>query len=633
MQNSANHLSDDIIPGFANTKKNALRALYGIGASEFDNSPKGSVDKPIRALVDLINKHPRYATTSSCSGRITIFDPLGGANDDERPNPTKSNEESGSGKGGGKWLLSRHGYITHKNVLDVLNNHEGSHTLLFKHEPMLLHVACASIRDAALLHRIGVEKGMLRESGTVITEKRITVALRGYALALTIPLAANGPLRPSNEYLEILIDEANDRFRKNEQNLRKLYQGLEKELFGGKYQSILTGERKDDIQGICHSFPDINLWGHASVLIPRQHHVDDSVDVLVFGGFGSGPFPGKSVGRKSNVLSISKRHGEWDNSWLERKPILTKDKTLLDIISGSESILPQIQGHQACILPSIASNNDIVAIFGGRGSPLKASSNLYLYEHYSQSIYLPSISSKHPCPRWGHTFTALPGNDRNVAIVIGGRDESKVLSSVFVLSVSPSLSSSENKKVSFQWQELDFKLPIFCHLAVLQPSPGDTINQVIIFGGSKSFDLIDLPSAEQNYNTILISDSGERFDLLNRYCIPKFNYFAASSSLLCGANSAEPYFILSGGVERSPNPCSSLNPSPLRLFECCSENNIRSTPITFHLDNNVNTCLNKDLIVHHQTIFLSNRSSFEVLILGGGAYFISLRRLVCLHKI
>lgn len=38
-----------------------------------DFSPKGSIDVPIRPIVDLINDIDSLVTTSSCSGRISIF--------------------------------------------------------------------------------------------------------------------------------------------------------------------------------------------------------------------------------------------------------------------------------------------------------------------------------------------------------------------------------------------------------------------------------------------------------------------------------------------------------------------------------------------------------------------------------
>jgi tRNA wybutosine-synthesizing protein 3 len=38
-----------------------------------DKSPKGSFDAPILDMLAMINRHPNYVTTSSCSGRISLF--------------------------------------------------------------------------------------------------------------------------------------------------------------------------------------------------------------------------------------------------------------------------------------------------------------------------------------------------------------------------------------------------------------------------------------------------------------------------------------------------------------------------------------------------------------------------------
>ncbi|KAJ1967883.1 hypothetical protein H4R34_006341, partial [Dimargaris verticillata] len=37
-----------------------------------DKSPKGGVDVPVQPLLQLLNSHPDYVTTSSCSGRVAV---------------------------------------------------------------------------------------------------------------------------------------------------------------------------------------------------------------------------------------------------------------------------------------------------------------------------------------------------------------------------------------------------------------------------------------------------------------------------------------------------------------------------------------------------------------------------------
>ena len=50
-------------------KRNLLLKL----SHELDKSKKGSVDEPIVSLVDYLNQTKDYCTTSSCSGRFSIF--------------------------------------------------------------------------------------------------------------------------------------------------------------------------------------------------------------------------------------------------------------------------------------------------------------------------------------------------------------------------------------------------------------------------------------------------------------------------------------------------------------------------------------------------------------------------------
>ena len=54
---------------FDASKSQILDALQG----GIDRSPKGSVDEPILSLIEEINKLPNFVTTSSCSGRVSVF--------------------------------------------------------------------------------------------------------------------------------------------------------------------------------------------------------------------------------------------------------------------------------------------------------------------------------------------------------------------------------------------------------------------------------------------------------------------------------------------------------------------------------------------------------------------------------
>lgn len=90
------------------------RVLAGLASSEPDASPKGSIDIQILPLIDRLNEHHAVITTSSCSGRVSVF--LEGL---KRPNKQAISDKEGSepksgnagigGKGeGGSWLFVSH---------------------------------------------------------------------------------------------------------------------------------------------------------------------------------------------------------------------------------------------------------------------------------------------------------------------------------------------------------------------------------------------------------------------------------------------------------------------------------------------------------------------------------------------
>lgn len=82
---------------FEQKKRHILSQISVTDEENPDASPKGTIDEAIVPLMDQINKHDDFVTTSSCSGRVSVF--LEGTKD-----PTKL-----GGKGlGGKWL-----YVTH----------------------------------------------------------------------------------------------------------------------------------------------------------------------------------------------------------------------------------------------------------------------------------------------------------------------------------------------------------------------------------------------------------------------------------------------------------------------------------------------------------------------------------------
>jgi tRNA wybutosine-synthesizing protein 3 len=96
---------------FGARKHKILEQLDAPDGEYHDLSPKGSIDAPIRDLIGEINGLEGLVTTSSCSGRISVF--LEGRR--AGPDGARSLEEGeetragpGGKGGGGAWLFISH---------------------------------------------------------------------------------------------------------------------------------------------------------------------------------------------------------------------------------------------------------------------------------------------------------------------------------------------------------------------------------------------------------------------------------------------------------------------------------------------------------------------------------------------
>jgi hypothetical protein len=122
-----------------------------------------------------------------------------------------------------------------------------------------------------------------RESGIVPSSKtpHPTVAVRGMGLALSTPFYRGEGME---DYLRRWVDEANIRFRANEERSRRLLGELEKVCF-----SKSTGRLHEagPQTATWSKLPDLNLRCHATVTHKNVENGD--IAVLVFGGYGPGP--------------------------------------------------------------------------------------------------------------------------------------------------------------------------------------------------------------------------------------------------------------------------------------------------------------------------------------------------------
>ncbi|XP_066994063.1 tRNA wybutosine-synthesizing protein 3 homolog isoform X2 [Anabrus simplex] len=128
-----------------------------------DLSQKGSIDKPIEDLINLINSKDDFVTTSSCSGRVILY--------------CESAVEGR--KKGCKWL-----YTTHD------------------------------------LHVCAVQSGFRNSGISVGKHHKIIVAVRS-CMGLEVPLSSDGRLMVSDEYLKFLAGVANNKMIENQERTER----------------------------------------------------------------------------------------------------------------------------------------------------------------------------------------------------------------------------------------------------------------------------------------------------------------------------------------------------------------------------------------------------------------------------
>ena len=706
-----NYLDDPgtvLLPSFRDIRAKTLRALYGIQSGHHhplqlfvDKSPKGSVDETIRPLVDLLNAHPAYATLSSCSGRIALFDPsatsstadvdaeaeadannsnedTSGAVDAEPSAPERDNATS-SGKGSGRWALSSHGQIDPQQFIDILNDNlpgtadtdaaeetcaDAPPTLMFKHEPLLLHVAASTLLRAEKLLSLALALGF-RESGIVSTSKRVTVAIRGVGLGLTVPLGRRGALRPTDDYVVALVREANQRFVANENKLQRLYELVERELFvpktAGHGGDDIGGNRADgnandnvdmeEYDAIFEPLPKLGLWGHACAAVPTKL----GCNVYAFGGHGVGPDGNESAVRCDKIYRLERIKNCWDTvkGWeaieMNIGPVPTQFETeTINSIHMQHATLGGREGLAACVLPfpsgvpSSAETSALVAIFGGRAGPAHPSDELLLYDPvvYEQVVWKPTdVRGEPPAARWGHTFTALSGRNGRMAIVCGGRSTKGIVPTCHILNLIPLSDVSGSGAAShshFLWETVNVEIGLFQHVSTRVFHNDSNFDSLIILGGNKDpTNLFGSPQLADNLGgdvndshasspmMLNIDIEGNDHTLteiqggLNPCSFGPLSSIDSSGCYLNGASQDKSLFVVSGGVPSTAG----VQTSALSLFHVKAEGSLQSLesiPVKCRLaGDNASGKIDVGSLVRHACISLGSDTP-SILLAGGG---------------
>uniref|UniRef100_A0A8C5QZK1 tRNA wybutosine-synthesizing protein 3 homolog n=1 Tax=Leptobrachium leishanense TaxID=445787 RepID=A0A8C5QZK1_9ANUR len=174
-----------------------------------DLSKKGNVDPDIVETVRFINLRDSYFTTSSCSGRIILLD--------ESPDASTIQKQNCS------WLYVTHQLCEAGDVVEALQKATGNAVLKF--EPFVLHVQCRTLPDAQLLHSVAINSGF-RNSGITMGKKgKIIMAVRS-THCLEVPLSFKGKCLVSNEYIEHVVQTANQKMEENFRRISRFHSSL-----------------------------------------------------------------------------------------------------------------------------------------------------------------------------------------------------------------------------------------------------------------------------------------------------------------------------------------------------------------------------------------------------------------------
>ncbi len=172
--------------------------------SKQDKSDKGDTDNAILPLIKKINSERDYYSTSSCAGRIVLI---------------KDKEK----KQEGLFLFRSHEKISFNELKGELNNAVKKYKglIYFKQEACILHAACSSLQKAQEL----IDKAKFagwKKSGIMASRRRIVCEMESTE-RLALPIADKGKILVENDYLKLLIKEANKKLARTGEKIKNLF--------------------------------------------------------------------------------------------------------------------------------------------------------------------------------------------------------------------------------------------------------------------------------------------------------------------------------------------------------------------------------------------------------------------------
>ncbi|KAK9155721.1 hypothetical protein Sjap_003201 [Stephania japonica] len=424
-------------------EKRKAAAMAAMALASTDKSRKGSIDTPIIPLLDSLNAHPSFFSTSSCSGRISIL---------STPTPTTTNTPNKKARGG-TWLFISHSPADPTSVTDLLfPTHDPPQPqptpgadLTFRFEPFILAVECRDLDSAQRLVSMAVASGF-RESGISSASKRVIVGIR-CSIRLEVPLGRVGGVLVSEEYVRVLVGIANEKMELNRRRTEGFREVLERGLVGsgvlGEYNcggdcfhedgvvdSVRFAIREGDVD-VEEAEVDSHL-GKAKCGFSYITSIGDAGDAEAV------PFFSQyvcvicfliSCEAYALCLSVDSQCHMGNLSGLGAHDCSISVSKLVTIGEQVEKIF--LWGHSVSILDD--KHHSKALIFGGFGGFGRHARRNYTMLLDTQSGLLEAANfESSPSPRMGHTSSVVGA----LVFVIGGRGAPlKILNDVWMLDV------------------------------------------------------------------------------------------------------------------------------------------------------------------------------------------------------
>ncbi|MFC1455085.1 hypothetical protein ACFLQI_03300 [Candidatus Undinarchaeota archaeon] len=166
----------------------------------------GKVDLEMLPVLEKINQIGDYHTTSSCSGRVNLFE-------------VKGFGAKGTLNSLGKW----HEGVAESEFLPAVDKHKANE-LWLKVEPPILHVVCSDFESAKKLLSAAYAAGFKHssiKSGGMSFMVEITSTER-----MELPLGKGGKVLVDEDYLKFVLKMSNEKLKKSKEKLKRFVKEL-----------------------------------------------------------------------------------------------------------------------------------------------------------------------------------------------------------------------------------------------------------------------------------------------------------------------------------------------------------------------------------------------------------------------